>query len=382
MKAITISTTDLKNPTQTFLARQSDSVCESTSRSLTTGYLDPTLLDESAIESVKAFLVQGESRNTSRTFKCAMQYWYAWFKLRYGMTLSLPVPQAAIIQFIVDHLEHVHSDGSEQHDLPDAIDRELVNLGVKARVGAQSLNTVTLRLAMLASAHRAQKLKCATHNEEVLELLRRIRAGFASRGIEPQSKLALTKELLQKVLNTCDGSLEGIRDRAILLFAFASGGRRRSEVCEARAENLFRAEGNGYIYRMGRSKTDPTGQALASVNFKPINGTAAAAITDWLTASGIAKGLLFREIKGHKITPEGLSGDALLYMIKKRISDAGLRGDFGFHSVRSGFVTECGAQDIPLADIMAMTGHRSVHSVIRYHQPGAMRSSRASRVFD
>ena len=40
------------------------------------------------------------------------------------------------------------------------------------------------------------------------------------------------------MLATCTDGLIGVRDRALLLFAFASGGRRRSEVASAVMENL------------------------------------------------------------------------------------------------------------------------------------------------
>jgi lysine/ornithine N-monooxygenase len=46
-----------------------------------------------------------------------------------------------------------------------------------------------------------------------------------------------------------------------------------------------------------------------------------------------------------------------------------VEGAFSAHSLRSGFVTEAGRQQIPLAETMAMTGHRSVQTVIAKHRP-------------
>ncbi len=40
------------------------------------------------------------------------------------------------------------------------------------------------------------------------------------------------------MLATCDDSLEGLRDRALLCFGFASGGRRRSEIAAADLRDL------------------------------------------------------------------------------------------------------------------------------------------------
>ena len=54
------------------------------------------------------------------------------------------------------------------------------------------------------------------------------RRAYAKRGPSPHD--ALNKDPLQGVLTTCNESLQGKRDRALLLFAWASGRRRRSEV--------------------------------------------------------------------------------------------------------------------------------------------------------
>jgi hypothetical protein len=59
---------------------------------------------------------------------------------------------------------------------------------------------------------------------------------------------------------------------------------------------------------------------------------------------------------------------------------AGLDGDWAAHSLRSGFVTEAGRQGVPLGEVMAMTEHRSVSTVMGYFQAGALLDSRASKL--
>lgn len=59
---------------------------------------------------------------------------------------------------------------------------------------------------------------------------------------------------------------------------------------------------------------------------------------------------------------------------------AGLEGDFGGHSLRSGFVTEGGRQGIALPALMAMTEHRAVGSVIGYFQAGGVTDNPAARM--
>ena len=52
------------------------------------------------------------------------------------------------------------------------------------------------------------------------------------------------------------------------------------------------------------------------------------------------------------------------------------------NSLRSGFVTEAGRQNVPIGDTMAMTGHASVTTVMRYFRAGQTATSRAARLFD
>ncbi|MBP0644372.1 hypothetical protein J8J17_21495, partial [Mycobacterium tuberculosis] len=63
---------------------------------------------------------------------------------------------------------------------------------------------------------------------------------------------------------TCDTSLKGKRDRALLYFAFASGGRRRSEVAEATVNHLTRLPEGGYTYRLDHGKTLQSGPVVGS----------------------------------------------------------------------------------------------------------------------
>ncbi|MET4727141.1 hypothetical protein ABIE09_000935 [Lysobacter enzymogenes] len=50
-----------------------------------------------------------------------------------------------------------------------------------------------------------------------------------------------------------------LRDRALLCFGFASGGRRRSEIAAADMRDLRKVGEDGYIYRLEYSKTQQAG---------------------------------------------------------------------------------------------------------------------------
>jgi integrase len=338
--------------------------------------LDPHVLHAQAEASVRALYEAGESANTARSYAGALRYWAAWFRLRYRADLPLPVPVPVVLQFVVDHVERAQGS-ARAHDLPPAIDEALVEAGFKDHVGPPKLSTVTHRLSVLSKAHTLKGEPNPVRATEVQELMRRVRRAHSQRGDLPRPKHALTKDPLEAMLATCTDGLVGLRDRALLLFAWASGGRRRSEVTSALVEQLIAIDGNTYLYRLTHSKTDQSG--AGSHIEKPLVGVAARALTAWLQAAGITSGPIFRRIRG-SVVAEPLEPQAVRSIVKRRAALAGLKGDYSAHSLRSGFMTEAGRQNVPLGEAMALTGHRSVQTAVRYFQAGAVEKSRAGNL--
>ncbi len=341
--------------------------------------LDPQALDARADAAVRGLMREGSSANTAASYRAAMRYWTAWFELRYGRAFALPLPETVVIQFVVDHAQRSTEEGLAW-ELPLALDQELVRLKAKGRLGAPSLNTLLQRLSVLSKAHELLGHPNPCRGAAVRELLSKTRRAYARRGIAPAKKEALTREPLQAMLDTCDDSLRGKRDRALLLFAWASGGRRRSEVVRATMENTQRTA-DGYLYTMAHSKTNQTGASRAQ-DQKPILGKAAQALDDWLAASAIRQGPIFRRVRRGDVIGEPLAAAAVREIVLARSRLAGLEGHFSAHSLRSGFVTEAGRRNVPLGDTMAMTGHASVATVMGYFRAGAAALSPAARLLD
>ena len=367
--------------------------------------LDPARLNDEAAQAVNAFFHEGQSANTARTYKTALQYWGAWHALRFGRPLSAPVGINVVVQFIVDHLEHdpsraapvvtPYSRTSEttQHLLPPAIDQFLVERHYKAKVGPWSLATVETRLAALSKAHEIYRIDHAhlglgpeanpLRDPKVRALLGAARRAYARRGRAPSRPVAATRLVMEALLATCGDDLQGVRDRALLLFGWASGGRRRSEITAATFENV-RRDGDGFVYELHVSKTNQSGSNDPK-RFKPIQGAAAQALRVWygmLLAQGITSGKIFRGIRhGHIV--EDLRADAVRDIVRRRakLADQPL-GRLSAHSLRSGFVTEAGKQGIGLGDTMALTGHRSVQTVMGYYQSGEVGNNRGARLMD
>lgn len=140
--------------------------------------------------------------------------------------------EAVVIHFLVDHIQRKNNTGLVS-ELPPAINQALVAAGLKARVGPLKLSTVVQRVAVLSTAHKLKRMANPCELPSVRMLLSRARRAAVKRGERPAKKTAVARAELEAMLATCDDSLEGLCDRALLCFGFASGGRRRSEIAAA-----------------------------------------------------------------------------------------------------------------------------------------------------
>jgi integrase len=338
--------------------------------------LDLHGLSANAEQAAAAFIAVGTASNTVRSYRSALTYWSAWLQLRYGLPLGNgPLPATVAVHFVLDHLARPLEDGSWAHLLPPAIDAALVAARVKAKLGPLTFNTVRHRLAVLGKWHRINGWDSPTEASALKTLLREARKAQARQGVSVRKKNAMVLEPLQALLATCSDGVRGVRDRALLLLAWSGGGRRRSEVVGLQVNDVRQLDADTWLYALGTTKTDTGGVCRE----KPLRGPAAQALAAWLAAAPAKTGPLFRRLyKGGKVGIAGLSADQVARIVQRRAKLAGLEGDWAAHSLRSGFVTEAGRQGVPLGEVMAMTEHRSVTTVMGYFQAGSLLSSRAT----
>ncbi|WJM95321.1 site-specific integrase [Pseudomonas defluvii] len=337
-----------------------------------------TELADSTRAAAEAFIAAGTAANTVRSYQSALTYWSAWLQLRYRRALGdAALPPEVAVQFIVDHLARPDDAGGWSHLLPASLDAVLVAAGVKGKLGPLAFSTVSHRLAVLAKWHRLKHWVNPTEAPAVKTLLREARKAQVRQGVAQRRKTAVVLEPLQAMLATCSDGVRGVRDRALLLLAWSGGGRRRSEVIGLQIEDLRRLDADTWLYTLGATKTDTGGVRRE----KPLRGPAAQALSAWLAAAPASCGPLFRRLyKGGRVAASGLSGDQVARIVKRRAAMAGLDGDWAAHSLRSGFVTEAGRQGVPLGEVMAMTEHRSVSTVMGYFQAGSLLDSQASQL--
>jgi integrase len=167
----------------------------------------------------------------------------------------------------------------------------------------------------------------------------------------------------------------GLRDAALIEVAWASGGRRRSEMAALRVEDLDRtrfAEKGEIGLRLSVTKTHHGAEAPPLL---VVRGRAARALDLWLRASGVAEGAVFRGLTGGrgarepKLLEAAMSGEAVRRAVKRALLAAGLPEDFASpHGLRSGFITEAARRGVPLEAAMRLTLHRSREQAAAYYQ--------------
>lgn len=312
-------------------------------------------LTPDAAATVTAIQRDGTNPSTDRARRHDLRFLDRWHRVKFGTPLPIPTPISTVIEAVTWRLA------------PDPFsDAHLVATGIKARPGPTALSTISRRLAALSVAHKGWPSN-PVRDPRVRDLLAMSRRALAAQGVGPRRMRATTIDVLGPMLATCSDDLRGVRDQAILLVGFASGGRRRSELAGMRVEDLQRVDGLGYTITIRRSKTDQDGVGKTV----PIKSRAADAVEAWLAESGIVEGHLFRGISPAGRLNDGIGGQTIARMIQRRAALAGLDpADFGGHSLRSGFVTEAGRRGVSLQDTMALSGHRSVTVALGYHQAG------------
>jgi integrase len=237
-------------------------------------------------------------------------------------------------------------------------------LAAEADTG-RKVSTIEQRAAAIRWAHEARGFESPTSSKVVRATMQGIRREL---GRAPDRKTPATIERLAAMLAYVDAStLKGLRDRALLLFGFASA-MRRSELVALGVEDLEPIE-RGLLVTLRRSKTDQEGrghqQAIPLGRNPELCPVKALAV--WLEAAGVESGPVFRSVTRHGGIGERLSTKAVADVVKHYARCAGFDpAEFAGHSLRAGFVTSAAEKGARAERIMDHTGHKSVAMVRVY----------------
>ena len=227
----------------------------------------------------------------------------------------------------------------------------------------RSVSTIQRRAAAIRYAHQLGGHDAPTHAEAVKAVLRGIRRKL---GIAVKAKSPATAKLVLEMTRRIAPDLAGKRDKALLLLGFAAA-LRRSELVDLKVNAIERAA-DGVILHIVRSKTDQEGAGAEIAVPRGRKLGVIEALDDWLAASGIADGPLFRRVaKGGTVLDAGLTGQSVALIVKKRAKAAKVDPAlFSGHSLRAGFVTSALEDGADILKVMDVTRHRAVKTLKVY----------------
>lgn len=295
-------------------------------------------------DAIRQTFKSATSENTSRAYRADLEAVATWN----GKPLAFPLSPARVLAYLADH---------------------------KASL---SVATLSRRVASLSTAHRLAGIEAELNpcrSSQVRAFLSALRREAAKSGRGQRRASAMTLDLLDKVLAVCGDGLRGKRDAALLSLAFASGGRRRSEVAALNLGDVAAVE-TGYLVTIRTSKTDQQGKGMVV----PVRGRAAQFLSAWISAlaeHGIHKGRLFRGLNRHGQLTATMNGQSIDRMVKARAAQAGLPGEWSAHSLRAGYVTSAALAGVSLPEAMSLSGHRSVNVAAGYFRAGQVMVGKA-----
>lgn len=346
------------------------------------------LLTDQDVETLRHLLNQGMGDNTLRALASDFAYLEAWGLAATGQSLPWPAPETLLLKFVAQHLWDPEKRASDpEHGMPADVDENLRRQGFLKSTGPHAPATVRRRLANWSTLTKWRGLDGAFASPALKSAIR-LAVRAVPRTRRRKSAKAVTSDVLAKLLATCaTDSLRDLRDRAILMFAFASGGRRRSEIAGLRLEQLtveapIETEGGPALpslaIHLGRTKTT-SGEEDQVVY---LTGGPVEALNAWLAAAKIDKGSVFRGIgRWGTVSRHALDPQSVNAILKQRAEMAGLEPEeFSAHGLRSGYLTEAANRGIPLPEAMEQSRHRSVQQASSYYNSATRRSGRAARM--
>jgi integrase len=349
-------------------------------------------LTAAEIDTLTHLAKAGAGPNSLRALASDLAYLEAWARAATGAPLVWPASEAMVLRFVAHHLfDAAERERNAGHGMPEAIAATLRADGRLRTAGPHAPATVRRRLALWSSLHRWRGLDGPFGSPSIRNALR-LAARAADRPRARKSRSAITRDVLDRLLATCErGRALDVRDRALLLLAFGSGGRRRSEVAKLEVEDIENLEPvsadpeapeGGKLpvvaIRLRRTKTAAAdaGESVLAVG-RPVE-----ALHAWLVFAKIAAGPVFRPIdKWGNIGAAALDPQSVNAVIKSRCVAAGLDPrDFSAHGLRSGYLTEAARAGVSLQEAMQQSRHRSMQQAARYYNEGEIARGRAARL--
>lgn len=350
------------------------------------------ILTDGDVETLKHLASEGMGENTMRALASDLAYLKGWCLLATGDPLPWPAPESLLLKFVAHHLwDPVRRAEDPGHGMPADVEDGLRAQALLKSVGPHAPGTVRRRLTSWSILTRWRGLT-GEFSAPSLKAALRLSVRAAARPRQRKSRKAVTGEVLAQLLSACSGERQvDLRDRALLLVAFASGGRRRSEVAALRVEDLSEEDPVALdpkdpnstalpcmTIHLGRTKTtDASDDASVVLVGRPV-----LALKQWLAAARIDSGPIFRKIdQWGNIDRRAITPQTVNLVVKARAKQAGLDPAlFSAHGLRSGYLTEAANRGIPLPEAMQQSLHKSIAQAAGYYNDAERKMGRAARL--
>ncbi|MCO5066770.1 MAG: site-specific integrase [Rhizobiaceae bacterium] len=350
------------------------------------------ILTDDDVATLRHLAREGMGENSLRALASDLGYLEAWCRAATGQPLPWPAPEALLLKFVAHHLwDPVRRETDPAHGMPEDVAASLRAADLLRVDGPHAPNTVRRRLSSWSTLTGWRGLK-GKFNAPGLRSALKLAVRASPRPRKLKSARAVTTDVLSALLQACAGErLVDVRDRALLLMAFGSGGRRRSEVATLRLDQLVEQDPVPAdpknpdspllpCFRINLSRTKTT--EADDDAFVLLIGRPVTALQDWLERAGISEGAVFRAIDrwGH-LERKALTPQAVNLILKRRVAQAGLDPAlFSAHGLRSGYLTETGRRGISLPEAMQQSQHKSMQQAARYYNDAERQLGRAARL--
>lgn len=350
------------------------------------------LLTDDDVATLKHLASEGMGDNTMRALASDLGYLEAWCSEATGAPLPWPAPESLLLKFVAHHLWNpIERETNSDHGMPEDVAIALRAKGLLRSIGPHAPATVRRRLTSWSILTRWRGLT-RSFSAPSLKSALRLAVRASNRPRQRKSKKAVTGDILAKLLTACAGDrLVDLRDRALLLMAFASGGRRRSEVAGLRVEDLVDEEPVHadpassaspllpcLTINLGRTKTTTADDRVHVV----LIGRPVEALKRWIEEARIDAGPVFRRIdQWGNLDRRAMTPQSVNLILKTRIKQAGLDpAQFSAHGLRSGYLTEAANRGIPLPEAMQQSMHKSVTQASGYYNNTERKMGRVARL--
>jgi site-specific recombinase XerD len=240
--------------------------------------------------------------------------------------------------------------------------------------GRLKANSIRIAVAAIATIHKLNQASDPTQHPDVKLELRRM---YRTLGRESKQAYGITNITLHKMISATDGNLRGIRDRALLLIAYDSLCR-RSEMVSLQVEDLIinnALPDPSFKLRLRRSKTDQD----AKGRWLYLGIDAQKALNDWLKASSIQSGKIFRGIRKKGELSDGLSSSHVNRIFKRLAKttnlDPSVIQQISGHSMRVGAAQDLLLSGASLPMIMNRGRWSKTDTVMRYVESAGFNNS-------